>query len=192
VDGVGIDAARLAPEDAAGEGMIMHAKGSARPAIHEVADSARGDKAPLSNTIRIALVVIDGFTAVTAIGGGIALMVGLEGARFPREWLVGTPFSSYVIPGLTLMVAVGGSATVAAALLLRNPAIGALASVLAGMVLMGWIMGEMLILNQTATRSWVEAVYFAVGLTMSGLGLTVGRNHRRRPFSAGSERVSAT
>ncbi len=156
----------------------MNAKGSARPAIHGVADSARGDK--------------------TAVGGGIALMTGLEGDRFPLELLQGTPFSSYVIPGLILTVAVGGSATVAAALLLRNPGIGALASVLAGIVLMGWIMGEVLILNQTAARSWVEAIYFAVGLTMVGLGLVASRFqrnqqiHRRRRFSAGRGRVSGT
>ncbi len=170
----------------------MNEKGSARSAIRWLSGSARGDKALVSNTVRIALFVVDAFTAMTAVGGGLALMTRLEGDRFPLEWLQGTPFSSYVIPGLILTVAVGGTAAVAAVALLRNPAIGALASMLAGMVLMGWIIGEALILNQPAARSWAEAVYFAVGLTMVGLGLVVGRNLQRRPFSARSGRVSTS
>lgn len=179
----------------------MNEKGSARSAIRWLSGSARGDKALVSNTVRIALFAVDAFTAVTAVGGGLALMAGLEGDRFPLKLLEGTPFSSYVIPGLILMVAVGGTATVAAAALLRNLAIGAPASMLAGMVLMGWIIGEVLILNQPAARSWVEAVYFAVGLAMAGLGFVVGRIqqnqrnqqiHQRRRFSAGRGRVSGT
>src|SRR5271157_1831394 len=60
------------------------------------------------NAIRIVLVVVDAVVGLTAIGGGIALAAGLEGERYPVEWLTGTPFSSYLIPGLILSVAVGG------------------------------------------------------------------------------------
>jgi len=155
----------------------MNEKGSA---IRWLPGSARAGKGAVNNTVRIALFAVAAFTAVTAVGGGLALMTGLEGDRFPLELLQRTPFSSYVIPGLILTVAVGGSATVAAAALLRNPGIGALASMVAGMVLMGWIIGEVLILNQPAARSWAEAVYFAVGLTMAGLGLVAGRFQRNQ------------
>jgi hypothetical protein len=37
----------------------------------------------LVNGVRIALMAIDGFVALTAIGGGIALATGLEAKRFP-------------------------------------------------------------------------------------------------------------
>ena len=53
------------------------------------------------NAIRIVLVVVDATVGLTAIGGGIALAAGLEGERYPVEWLTGTPFSSYLIPGLS-------------------------------------------------------------------------------------------
>jgi hypothetical protein len=137
------------------------------------------------NTVRVALVASDVFTAMTAVGGGIALVVGLEGDRFPLAWLAGTPFSSYVIPGLILAVAVGGSAAVAAAATLRSLPAGAIASVAAGTIMLGWIIGELHLLKQPVAPSLSEAFYFAVGLTMAGLGLALGRIHHERHVSSG-------
>ncbi len=120
---------------------------------------------------RRVLVALEGFTALTAVGGGVALATGLEGHRFPAELLRGTPFRSYVVPGLILAGAVGGSAAVAAAATVRGPRLGAWASVLAGSMLMGWIAGEVLILRAPEARSRVEAGYFGAGLLMASLGL---------------------
>jgi hypothetical protein len=125
--------------------------------------------------VRVALFVVDVFVALTAIGGGIALVTGLEGDRFPVEMLRGTPFSSYVIPGLILAGVVGGNAAVATAAALLRPQIGALASMLAGVVMMGWIVGEILILKQPSAPHWTEVFYFALGLVMVVLGLMVRR-----------------
>lgn len=44
----------------------------------------------------VALFVVDAFVALTAVGGGIALVDGLERGRFSLEMLRGTPFGSYV------------------------------------------------------------------------------------------------
>ena len=79
--------------------------------------------------------------------GGIALAAGLEGERYPVEWLTGTPFSSYLIPGLILSVAVGGSAAAAAVLIITTPEVGAWVSVLAGVILTGQIAGEIRLLT---------------------------------------------
>ena len=108
---------------------------------------------------------------LTAIGGGIALAAGLEGERYPVEWLTGTPFSSYLIPGLILSVAVGGSAAAAAVLIVTTPEVGAWVSVLAGVILTGQIAGEIRLLTQPVT--WIEVVYFGAGLAMVALGLTL-------------------
>lgn len=67
------------------------------------------------------LVALNGFTALTAVWGGIALMTGAKGERFPARLLEGTPFDSYTIPGLILAGVVGGTATVATATTLHNP-----------------------------------------------------------------------
>ena len=131
-------------------------------------------------TARIGLFTLDGFVALTAIGGGIALMTGLEGDRFPSDMLRGTPFSSYLLPGLILAVSVGGSAGVAAVAILRSPPVGAVASLLAGVVMMGWIAGEILLLDQPSEPTGIEAFYFALGLLMAGVGLLVWQFERKK------------
>jgi hypothetical protein len=150
------------------------------PLPHERA-LRRHDDGEVHAGVRIALCTVDALVAVTAIAGGLALVAGGEGARFPAAWLRGTPFSSYVAPGLILAVAVGGSAARASAATLRRPRIGGPASVLAGAVLLGWIAGEVVLLKQTPPGPTLsEAVYFAAGLLMVGLGLAAWQRHRRK------------
>lgn len=116
------------------------------------------------------LVALDSFAGLTACAGGAALAAGLD--AFPLAWLAGTPFASYVAPGL-ILTGVGGIAAAAAATVLLHPRLGALASTIAGGVLLGWIVGEMLLLRQPTTPTWTEAVYLGVGLAMAVLGLTL-------------------
>lgn len=118
-----------------------------------------------------ALTAVDGFTALTAIGGGVALITGMEGERFELELLDGTPFDSYAVPGLFLSGVVGGSAACATIAVLYRPRLGARLSELAGGVLVGWIAGEVILLRSSGARSWVETAYFAIGSTMIALGL---------------------
>jgi len=116
-----------------------------------------------------ALFALDAVVAVTAIGGGIALVVGMEQLRFPIALLSGTVFSTHLIPGLILAVVVGGSAAAAAALMFISPGVGAAASIGAGMVLIGWIIGEVVLLPRAA-RSWLEVFYGVAGVAMAALG----------------------
>lgn len=129
---------------------------------------------------RMVLAELDGTVAVTAIGGGIALAAGLEGARFPDAWLEGTPFAGYVVPGAILAGLVGGSAAVAMVATIRGPRPGGRASMIAGAVLAGWIIGEIAILTGDGELvSPVEAAYLAAGIAMAGLGLFVRRQPDR-------------
>ena len=121
--------------------------------------------------MRAALLIVDVLVASTAIGGGIALVSGPETNRFPPEMLRGMAFGSYVVPGLILTVVVGGSAAAAAAATLLSPHAGALVSIWAGVVVMGWIVGEILLLTQPSAPTWTEVFYFALGLVMVVLGL---------------------
>ena len=124
--------------------------------------------------VHIALFAVDALIALTAIPGGIALVTGLERNRYPLDMLKGTPFSSYVIPGLILTVVVGGSAAVASATTALSLDAGVIASIVAGMIMMGWIVGEILILKQPFSRgTLLEAFYFAAGLAMVVLALMV-------------------
>jgi hypothetical protein len=114
---------------------------------------------------RVALAVIAAFVAVTAVGGGLALLTGLEAERYPLEKLTGTPFATYTIPALLLTVVVGGSAALALASCLRARSYRAGRVAAAGTILMGWILGEVAILRP-ATWSWIELLYFALGAVL--------------------------
>jgi len=121
--------------------------------------------------MRGTLLVLDGMVALTAVPGGVALALGAEDQRFPTAWLRGTPFRTYRVPGALLSGLVGGSAALAAVQLVRRGDAGARWSVPAGLILMGWIGGEILLLDQPDPGSPVELGYLAAGLAMTGLGL---------------------
>ncbi len=100
------------------------------------------------------------FGAVSAFAGGI-LGIVFNGAGLPLEYLDGTPFGSYVIPGVILGVVVGGTQFVAAVVTQRNARGGAETAAAAGFGMMIWIFAELAILG---VFSWLQVVYFALGL----------------------------
>jgi len=127
------------------------------------------------------LFVANAFVALTAVPGGITVATGVD--KFPAAWLTGTPFSSYLVPGLILAVVVGGSAAVAAVVTLRSREAGALSSMLAGAIMLGWLVGERLILPPAAFPPqlwWLEAIYIAAGLMMVLPPVMVWWARRRR------------
>jgi hypothetical protein len=116
--------------------------------------------------LRITIAIITGFIALTAIGGGIALLTGAEGQRFPLDWLQGTPFKDYTIPALLLTVAVGGSSLLACIAIIRDLKTGMPAALAAGMIMVGFIVIEVLILKQVPPGPTpIEIMYFILGLT---------------------------
>lgn len=126
----------------------------------------------MTTALWIVLICLNAFVALTAIGGGIALVAGLEKGRLSEDLLKGTPFNSFLIPGLMLAVMVGGSAVTATALLLIDRSIGWQASVVAGVIMAGWIVGEVRLLNQPSmTRT--EGVYLGIGLMTVGLSVAL-------------------
>jgi hypothetical protein len=119
---------------------------------------------------RVTLAIVDGFAAVSAISGGIALMVGsikpgADLAAGPFSWII----SDYFVAGEILLVVTGGSALAAfVATLLRRTA-GAGFSAAAGLVMMGWIGSEVLLVG----THWLQLAYFAVGVVMLVLAVIV-------------------
>jgi hypothetical protein len=138
--------------------------------------------------VRIVIGVPAAFNALSAIGGGIALLAGTHKdgvlieaggqARFPLEWLQDTPFSDYTIPALILTIGVGGSSLIVAVLVFTSRDEGVLVSAVAGLVVAGFIVGEVKLLRQGI--SWIEGLY--LGLLIAGLAtdfwMTGHRCHR--------------
>lgn len=111
---------------------------------------------------RVIARLVHGFVGLTAIAGGIGLATGLD--PFPPAWLVGTPFTTYLVPGLLLGSIVGGAALAASLLLGRRHPDAWLASALAGATLTTWIAVEMAILRQPTAPTILELVYLVLGI----------------------------
>jgi len=117
--------------------------------------------------------------ALTAIPGGIALVSGIEGARFPTSWLSGTPFHTYMVPGLILSLAVGGNAAIAFVLTIRRRKLARVWSALAGLCLAGFILVEIIILKQSPPGpTAMEIVYLALALPLALSGFARGGHNR--------------
>jgi hypothetical protein len=148
--------------------------------------------------LRAAVVVLDAFTALTAVAGGVLLATGREAERFSTEALRRTPFSDYVVPGWMLGSLVGGTAAVATVATLCSARNGGLASAAAGVVLVGWVVGGELVLDlphRTTTDRVTDAVYLTIGGAMTVLGAALFRSAKRpqgrgsRPRSGGGGRA---
>ena len=119
---------------------------------------------------RVTLAVVDGFAAASALFGGYAVTTGW--ITFPValssqwSWLV----SDYFVPGLILGLVVGGTALAAFIATLFSRSAGAGFSVAAGLVMIGWIIGEVLIFPGLA---WIQLFYALVGVGMVVLGMSL-------------------
>jgi hypothetical protein len=98
------------------------------------------------------------FNGISAVGGGIALMTGL----IPEQvsWVQHTDFGSLYFPGVILMAIVGGSSLVAALAMMKKSYAWQLSSILAGVIMLFWIVGEI-----TSIRAFhfLQVIYFVSG-----------------------------
>jgi len=111
--------------------------------------------------------------AVSAMGGGL---YGVFGARgIPEAWLVGSPFSDYLVPSLVLLFVVGGSHLVAGfASLAGSPRARALAF-LSASVLLVWITTQVYVLGFV---SFLQPLMAAWGLAVIATAHFLPRDRR--------------
>jgi hypothetical protein len=131
---------------------------------------------------RMAIEAVAIFIVVSAVAGGIGLIGG--GLAFPPEWLAGTPFTGYGVPGAILAMIVGGSALVAAVLMLRRHPLAVPTALGAGVIQVGWIIGELrLVGSRDEVMAWLQVIYFAAGTVVAILAahLWLQRRHGARP-----------
>jgi hypothetical protein len=129
-------------------------------------------------TERGGLVALLFFGAVSAIAGGIGLLG--NGIEFPLDWLDGSPFSDFTIPGIILAAIVGGSQLCAAVAMLRRVEWSQSAAVIAGVVMMGWITSEVLIVGtHGGLMLALQLIYFVVGLMELALAALLARERER-------------
>ncbi|MBN9110736.1 MAG: hypothetical protein J0I34_18395 [Pseudonocardia sp.] len=118
---------------------------------------------------------LEGLIALSAVYGGIGL-VAANAIGMPDEWLVGTPFGSWALPGVLLLTVVAAPMAAAAMLELRRSPWAAIGSVAAGAAQVGWIAGELLIMQR---YNVLQPVMMLLGLLVVLVAVTV---RRREPL----------
>jgi hypothetical protein len=98
------------------------------------------------------------FNAITSVGGGIALMT--EVIPEQSEWVQDNDFSSLYFPGVILLAIVGGSAALAAVAMVKQTPGRELVSVLSGLIMIVWIIGE---IASIRGFHFLQVVYFVTG-----------------------------
>lgn len=137
---------------------------------------SRGEPLPpvRHEAIRIALVVLEAIVGAAAIDGGLALLRGVFDQYVPPALLAGTPFTDYTIPGLVLVILVGGTALLAAATAFIHREWAVVVSMLAGMFMASYEVVEIASIDSKLGDSLpialaAQLLFFSLGLAILGL-----------------------
>jgi hypothetical protein len=96
--------------------------------------------------LRIILIILSLFVALSAIWGGLSLIL-TNGSWIPTSFLEGSPFSNYIIPGLILLFVIGGIQIFAVVWQWKVRYSAPIVSAISGFSLLIWIFTELYILR---------------------------------------------
>jgi hypothetical protein len=126
---------------------------------------------PLPGIARLA-VALEIFLGLGALFGGGALILAPDGdlLGMPTKLLSGSPFPSFLVPGIILFTCVGLAPLLAAAITVRRHAVAPLAAVAVGLTLIGWVSVEMVVLAGPGSLAWT--LYLVLGSCIAAIGVT--------------------
>ena len=124
-------------------------------------------------------ILLEVFLGLGALFGGGALILGPDGhlLGIPTTLLAGSPFASFLVPGIILFALVGIGPLLAAAITVRRQAYAPLAAVAVGLTLIGWISVEMVVLAGPGSLAW--AFYLVLGVCIAAIGVAWWRSSTR-------------
>ena len=113
------------------------------------------------------------FNGLSATVGGLALMT--DWIPEQASWVRETDFPSNYFPGVILMAVVGGSSLIAAAALVKRSDGWQLASIVAGTIMVFWIVGEV-----ASIRAFhvLQVIYLVTGALVVALTPSTDRGSR--------------
>jgi hypothetical protein len=117
---------------------------------------------PLSRPI---LIYLELLAAMAALYGGIGLIAD-NALGITEEWLQGTPFNSWVLPGVFLLVVVAAPMLAAAAAEVTERTWAYGASMLAGAAEVSWILAQWMIIREFF---FLQPIMLAVGVAVMAL-----------------------
>ena len=136
----------------------------------------RPQSTPPSLPRRRLIIAISLFTAFSALGGSVELLVWRSGNRsLPPALIEHTPFTSFLIPGLLLAIVVGGTSLSCALLSWRRARAAIDATLLAGGALTVWIAAEAAMMRGVHA---LHLLYGGLGVALLALGVSAGWGSR--------------
>jgi hypothetical protein len=107
---------------------------------------------------------------IPAVVGGLALVAAPDGAyvHMPVSALVHSPFTSFLIPGLLLMLVIGVGSTITGVLVARDAISAGSLAFVSGAALLVWIATEMVLLR---TIHPLQLLYLGIALAIMAVAL---------------------
>jgi hypothetical protein len=106
------------------------------------------------------LIWLLGFGVISCVIGAV-MGIAFNGAGVPLDYLEGSPFNSYVVPGLILGVVVGGTQLLGFIGMLSKRLPGLLLATIAGFGMMIWNFAEVAVIGE---YSFLQGIYFGLGI----------------------------
>ena len=119
---------------------------------------------------RVTLLILEAVAGISAVGGGIGLIGGW--LDISTSHLDGTPFNSYVIPGLILLFVVGGLLLTAAWTVWSDGRFALEASLAAGFMLLGWFSVQIMMIG---LLNWLQPLFAAIGVVIAVIAVAASR-----------------
>lgn len=119
---------------------------------------------------RFAVIGLETVAAVSAVAGGIGL-VARNAIGMPGDWLAATPFSSWLVPGVLLLLVVAVPMGVAAVAELRRSSLAPSLSLIAGVLQVLWIIAQWVVIGRF---HWLQPTMLVVGAAVTVLALHSG------------------
>jgi hypothetical protein len=107
------------------------------------------------------LLLFTGFISVISS----TVMIATNGMGMPLEWLDGTAFASYLVPGLILLIVIAGVTTLAGILLIKKKKGAHEVVAASGFGLLIWLFTEMYILEKMGSH-FLHAIIFTEALVI--------------------------
>jgi hypothetical protein len=143
---------------------------------HPLTAPARQDQQG-SRALRLVLVSLLGFVGFGAVYGGIQMLVDpYEPMGMTRSLISRTPFETFTVPGVLLLVLVGMTPLVLAVATLRRATPHPLWAVAFGLGLVAWIVTQWVLVDAPL---WLQPVIFAVGLAIVAVAGALWRQEHR-------------
>jgi hypothetical protein len=127
--------------------------------------------------MRVLLVALHLIVGLSAIGAGLVLAREPSGETltFKREWLEGSPFSDYRIPGIFLLLVIAPMNLISAITQTKKHKAAPALTTLSGVVLILWIAIQTAIIGFRHWSQGLWAVIFSL-IAMLGFGQLIRRD----------------